>query len=125
MKTSSQKMSRRGSETRQKSHLITSRYSPEEFAELDDAASRAGLTRASYQRSQSLAAPKTRSTRRPPIERELLAKLLGQLGRVGGNLNQVAHAANLGANQRPEWEAVRGEIREAAKAVMLAMGRTP
>ena len=47
--------SRRGSETRKKTRPVTSRYDAAEFAELDEAASRAGLTRASYQRVQSLA----------------------------------------------------------------------
>lgn len=119
------KATRRGTEQRQKSLLVTSRYSPAEFQELDAAASRAGLTRASFQRVQSLGTPKTRSTRRPPIERELLAKLLGQLGRIGSNVNQVAHAANLGAKARPDWEATRAEVQEAARAIIAAMGREP
>ena len=71
--------------------MVTSPYDEAEFAELEEAASRAGLTRASYQRVQSLATPKTRSTRRAPIERETLAKVLGQLGKIGSNLNQIAH----------------------------------
>src|SRR5271170_4606279 len=93
---------RRGTETRKKTLLVTSRYDAEEFAELEEAASRAGLTRASYQRVQSLAKPKTRSTRRAPVERELLAKILGQLGKIGSNLNQIAHSANLGREVQAE-----------------------
>jgi len=89
------KKTRTGSGKRKKTIPVTSRYDEAEFAELNEAASRAGLTRASYQRVQSLAAPKTRSTRRPPIERETLAQLLGQLGKIGSNLNQLAKAANM------------------------------
>ena len=77
-----QPTNRRGTETRQKRYLVTTRYSTEELAQLDELASRAGLTRASFQRVQSLTTPpKTRSVRRPPIERELLARTLGQLAR--------------------------------------------
>jgi hypothetical protein len=116
--------SRRGSETRKKSFVVTSRYDVDEFTELDDAASRAGLSRASYQRVQSLAEPKTRSTRRAPIERELLARVLGQLGKAGSNLNQVARAVNMSGVEDAEVRAVVVEVRQAAQEVMRALGRS-
>ena len=114
---------RRGSETRKKSIPVTSRYDEAEFAELDAAASRAGLTRASFQRVQSLAAPKTRSTRRAPIERETLAKLLGQLGKIGSNLNQIAHAANLNETQSREIDVTVAELRGLLSPILEALGR--
>ena len=76
--------SRSGTQTRKKLHMVTTAYDPDDFAKLEEAASRAGLSRASYQRVQTLGTPpKTRSTRRAPIEREMLARALGQLGKVG------------------------------------------
>jgi len=93
---------RSGSETRKRTTCVTSRYDDSELAELTEAASKAGLTPASYQRVQSLAQPKTRSTRRAPIDREMLGKALGQLGKIGSNLNQLAHAANLDRTYRAE-----------------------
>jgi hypothetical protein len=114
---------RRGSETRKKSQLVTSRYDEDEFAELDNAASRAGLTRASYQRVQSLGTPKTRSTRRAPIERELLAKVLGQLGRTNSNLNQLTHAAHLGHTERAAIGATVAEIKALLPVILEALGR--
>jgi Bacterial mobilisation protein (MobC) len=117
------KRSRSGSETRKKSTPVTTRYDELELAELDDAASKAGLTRASYQRVQTLATqPKTRSTRRPPIERELLAKLLGQIGKVGSNLNQIAHAAHLDKAEHFEIAEVIRENRDLGREVMKAIG---
>lgn len=117
---------RRGTETRQKSLPVTTRYSPDEFAQLDEAASRAGLTRASYQRVQSLATPpKTRSTRRAPIDRELLAKNLGQLGKVGSNLAQLARAAHLGRTERDEIMATVAEMRALLPVFLEALGRKP
>jgi Mobilization protein NikA len=117
---------RRGTETRQKSLPVTTRYSPDEFAQLDEAASRAGLSRASFQRVQSLAAPpKTRSTRRAPIEREMLAKALGQLGKVGSNLNQLARAANLDRVERAEIMVTIADLRELLPVFLEALGRKP
>lgn len=114
---------RRGSETRKKGFLVTSRYNAEEFAELEEAASQHGLTRASYQRTQSLARPKTRSTRRAPVEKEVLAKMLGQLGKIGSNINQIAHAAHLEMTQRKELDAALAELRALTPLIHAALGR--
>jgi len=116
---------RRGSETRKKAYLVTSRYDADEFAELEEAASKAGLTRASYQRVQSLSKPKTRSTRRAPIEKELLAKVLGQLGKVGSNLNQIARAAHLDREVEAEVVAALVAVRGFAPLLLSALGFEP
>jgi len=121
--TEAKKPPRRGSETRKKTIPVTSRYDEAEFAELDEAASRAGLTRASFQRVQSLAAPKTRSTRRAPIERETLAKVLGQLGKIGSNLNQIAHAANVGVAGRLVVNGAIQDLRAVLPTLLEALGR--
>ncbi len=123
MQESSDKRNRSGSQTRKKTHMVTTAYDEAEFAELDEAASRAGLTRASYQRVQTLAAPKTRSTRRAPIERELLAKSLGQLGKIGSNLNQLAHAANVNRTQRAQIMTTVAELRDLLPSIFEALGR--
>ena len=116
--------SRRGSETRKKTRPVTSRYDAAEFAELDEAASRAGLTRASYQRVQSLATtPKTRSTRRAPIEREALAKIPGQLGKIGGNMNQIAHASHLGLGVEAQFVGTMKDLRATLPVMLEALGR--
>jgi hypothetical protein len=116
--------SRRGTETRKKSTPVTSRYDDAELAELDELASRAGLTRASFQRVQSLATPpKTRSTRRAPVERELLAKTLGQLGKIGSNLNQIAHAANLNQADQADIGSALAELRGLLPGFLQALGR--
>ena len=114
---------RRGSENRKKALMVTSRYDEAEFAELEEAASRAGLTRASFQRVQSLAAPKTRSTRRAPIEGETLGKVLAQLGKVGSNLNQLTHAAHLGNSEQAEIAATLAEVRAVLPPILQALGR--
>ena len=126
MSDARQPKSRRGSETRKRSTPVTSRYDDGELAELDERASRAGLTRAAFQRVQSLATtPKTRSTRRAPIEREMLAKALGQLGKVGSNINQIAHAANIGDAERFDLKAALTELRGLVPDIYAALGRNP
>ena len=114
---------RSGSENRKRSTPVTSRYDDDELQELDQAASLAGLTRAGFQRTQSLAAPKTRAIRRPPIEKEELARLLGQLGKVGSNLNQIAHAANMDQAEDAQINLAVAEVRQAAQMIMIVMGR--
>jgi hypothetical protein len=100
------------------------RFDDDELARVEEAASRAGLAFASYGRAQMLGAPAPRSVRRPPIEKELLARVLGQLGKVGSNLNQVARATNSTGAEIDEVRAAIAEVREAAQEVMRALGRS-
>jgi hypothetical protein len=125
---------RSGSETRQRKAAKLTRYLPDELAEIEEAASRAGVTFSSFVRAASLTAarggPKgvslpVRSVRRPPVERELLARLLGQLGKVGSNVNQIARAANRKQNDETEIAETMQAVREAAQAIMKAMGQQP
>jgi hypothetical protein len=85
-----------GSEKRVRSRHLTIRLSPDERATIDDMADRAGLTSGSYGRQVLLGAPAPRQVRRPPVERRELARLLGEIGHVGGNLNQIARYMNYG-----------------------------
>jgi len=117
--------SRSGSDTRKKVRMVTTRYDLEEFEQLQDAASRAGLKPASFQRVQSLAAPKTRSTRRAPVEREMLAKVLGQLGRIGGNISQITLRGNLGFTVSAEAHEELAALRALRSLLMEALGQQP
>ena len=115
-----------GSEKRVRSKHLTIRFSPDERASIDDAADRAGLTPGSYARQVLLGAPAPRQVRRPPIERRELARLLGEIGHVGSNLNQIAKAANSGDGvdvRALDWtlNALLG-VRD---AVLKALGREP
>jgi hypothetical protein len=73
-----------------------------------------------------LGAPAPRQVRRPPVERKELARLLGELGKIGGNLNQLARAANTGvvidATEVSEALAGLGAVRD---AILTALGREP
>ena len=115
---------RSGSENRARSGVVAFRVSEEERAELEQAAELAGLSLGSYVRQRVLTAPKTRAVRRPPIEQKLLAQLLGQLGKAGGNIHQILKHMNFGAGvMHDELRSALVSFEEAAAAIMEAMGR--
>lgn len=115
-----------GSEKRARTKHLTIRLSPEERAAIDQAADRSGFTAGSYARRALLGAPVPRQVRRPPIEARELARLLGELGHVGGNLNQIARDMNFGRGV-DAWDLKRelqglGLVRD---AILKALGRDP
>ncbi len=81
---------------RQRTELIATRWTPEERAELEARAERAGVSVAAYLRQQALGGSGPRARRRPHADAAALLQLLGQVGRIGSNINQLAHAANAG-----------------------------
>ena len=115
---------RSGSENRARGGVVAFRVNEEERAELEQAAELAGLSLGSYVRQRVLTSPKTRAVRRPPIEQKLLAQLLGQLGKTGGNIHQILKHMNFGAGvMHNELRSALASFEEAAGAIMEAMGR--
>ena len=113
-----------GSEKRVRSKHLTIRLSPDERARIDADAARAGLMPGSYARQVLLGAPAPRQVRRPPVERRELARLLGELGHIGGNLNQIARDMNFGRGVGA-WDLKQelhglGLVRD---AILKALGR--
>jgi hypothetical protein len=97
---------------------------------LVSAARRAGHTLSSYARFILVGTKPLRSARRPTIERELLARTLGQIGKIGSNLNQIAHVLNRGLETDPppsslaiEISAFLNDLREVRLLLMTALGR--
>jgi Bacterial mobilisation protein (MobC) len=115
-----------GSEKRARSKHLTIRLTPDERAKIDADAERAGLTAGSHARQVLLGAKTPRQVRRPPVERQELARLLGSLGHVGGNLNQLAHRFNSGlpTDRQEVLEAIRS-LNPVRDAVLRALGRDP
>jgi len=112
-----------GSETRQRSHLVQVRCTVEEHAQFQAAAERAGLSVGAYLRHQGIGATGPRAARRPPIERTLLAQLLGELGKCGSNVNQIARTLNTGGDEPPWLSRVMDEMHATAAAIRRAMGK--
>ena len=104
---------------------ISLRCTAKDHAAISEAAARAGLSIGAYLRSLALGNAGPRAVRRPPIERKELARLLGHLGKVGSNINQLARAYNQTGVRPgfPELVAIRQEIGEMRTALMQALGR--
>ena len=113
-----------GSETRVRSKHLTIRLSPDERGSIDQAADRSGLTPGSYARQVLLGAPAPRQVRRPPVERRELARLLGEIGHVGSNLNQIARLGNVGEDiDATELATVLADLGVVREAILKALGR--
>ncbi len=108
-----------------KTSFISVRCTAKERVLIDAAATQAGLSVGAYLRTLALGKPGPRAVRRPPVERKELARLLGHLGKVGSNLNQLAHAFNRD-DRIPgvdELNAIRQHVAELRDALMTALGR--
>jgi hypothetical protein len=115
-----------GSEKRERFRHLTIRLTLVERLSIDTSAERAGMTSGSYVRRAVLGIEPPRQVRRPPVEKQELGRLLGQLGKVGSNLNQIARALH----QTSPVEAT--EVRKALEglipvraAILKALGREP
>ncbi len=83
---------RSGSENRQRNRIFTVRFSPEEADKVQQIARAHGQPVAALIRS-SLLHIRARPSR---IDALAVSRLLGQLGKVGSNINQIAHHLNSG-----------------------------
>lgn len=86
-----------GSETRRTyARPIQIRVTPAERLEFESLAAQMGLSVPSFIRAMILTDPEIKATRRPTLDRVLMADLLGKLGKLGNNINQIAHRLNEG-----------------------------
>ena len=113
-----------GSEKRKRPCLLSVRMTDAEFTEVNSKAEAVELTPASYARSMLLDMPAPRAVRRPAVERENVARVLAQLGKIGSNLNQIAHHMNAGNNLANETLArALTDVSAMRDACLEAMGR--
>lgn len=117
-----------GSEKRKRGTSIGVRMTPEERAEVDRRADAAGLSVAAYLRACALGDAGPRATRKPPVAKQEMVRILGQLGKIGSNLNQLARAVNMGADPN----GLADDIKAAVVAIIeihtdatRALGRGP
>ena len=115
---------RSGSEKRQRTTIVTMRISPQEAATIRQLAQSRGETVSAMMRS-ALLHNRPRLTR---IDLQAVARLLGQLGKIGSNINQIAYHLNAG---RP-GDRVEGRLGDALRDLselrlvcLQALGKEP
>lgn len=84
------------SNTRQRTETLYARLTPAEKTAFLERADKAGMTAAAFLRAAALGDAGPRAQRRAPADKATLLQLLGELGRIGNNINQLARAANAG-----------------------------
>ena len=97
--------------------------------EADDAralADKAGLALGAFARASMLGDPGPRAQRRPPADHAALRRILGELGRVGNNINQIAHRLNTGERaETPHLNEALSAYIEIRNAIFDALGMKP
>lgn len=102
------------------------RVTEKEHAAIGEAASKAGLAPGSYARGKVLGGNPPRAVRALPVERQALTLLLAQIGRVGGNLNQLAKAGNSGLPvDAREVAPALADLRAIRDDIRALLGRKP
>jgi len=99
------------------------RLSHEERAELERRAETAGLTIGGYCKSVIFEKDPPRRSRRPSVEKVELARLLGEVGRLGNNLNQIARRLNFESTvDIPELKEALFDLSALRASVVMALG---
>jgi hypothetical protein len=115
---------RSGSQTRQRSRSVNVALTDAERAKVEADAQALGLSLSGYARTLLLGTVTPGTPRRPLPSAEELARLLGQLGKVGSNLNQLTKLGNQGQLVPPAaLEMCIAEVRDVAAQIAEALNR--
>ena len=128
---------RSGSERRQRGKVVSFRLAEDEYVQLQAAVSVWNASVQSQQYGEGVGgmvryltlgsrAPKLRKVPRRTFElpaEKLLMRLLGQLLRIGNNVNQIARAVNSGGLSSPSaLQDAAEEVRQACQSIRQTMG---
>ncbi len=106
------------------SAVLHIRCTPAQQAAYEAAAARAGYSVGEYFRVLADGKPTVRAARRPTIEKTELARLVGLLGNLTSNVNQLARAANTAGFDvsADRLDQLSNDVRGMRAAVMKALG---
>jgi hypothetical protein len=114
---------RRTEEGEAKDEWIGLRVTAADLARIDEKAQESGLKIGGYLRALALGSAGPRAVKRPRVEREQLARILGETGKLRSNWNQLAKWAN--TEKKPaslaELAQIRADIALMREAVMKAL----
>jgi hypothetical protein len=108
-----------------KGKRIAVRCTEEDHAFIAENAARAGLSVGAFLRTLALGRAGPRAVKRPHAEREQLARILGEIGKLGSNHNQIAKWANT-AKASPsalELAQMREDVAAMRAAILKALDR--
>jgi hypothetical protein len=115
-----------GTDKRQRGKQCLVRLTEDEYARLATRAEKAGMATAAFLRAAALGDAGPRAQRRAPADKDALLRILGHLGRIGNNVNQIARRLNTGeAVQLPRLEEALAAYLEIRNAIYEALGLTP
>lgn len=113
-----------GSETRQRKNLLPVRCTAEEAAAIRAVVKQSGMSYSALVRKTLIgnAGPRTPRKR---IDRVELCRLLGETGKIGSNVNQLARVANSNGDlpTADRLDEIWRELNEMRTALMRALGR--
>jgi hypothetical protein len=112
---------RSGSEKRQRTRILTVRLTPQEVATVRQKAEAHGQSVGALLRANLLHV-RLRPSR---IDQQVAARLLGQLGKIGSNINQLAKHANAGRYQESSIELALRDLGELRIVCLQALGQEP
>lgn len=114
------------SEQRQRTATLYARVTPAEKAAFMARADRAGMASAAFMRALALGDAGPRAQRRPLVDHIAIRQLLGELGRVGNNINQIARGLNGGHEiDLPELREALAAYMQLRDAILDALGMEP
>jgi len=116
---------RSGTEIRKRGSVLTARFSAQEAAAIRRLADESGQSQASLIRQALLGAappPAVVQTHRASLDQAAVAKVLAQLGKIGSNVNQLAHYAHLGRFHTNSIEVALRDLSEMRSACLEALG---
>jgi hypothetical protein len=105
--------------------FIAVRCTLKQHTAIKEKAAKAGLSVGAYLRSLAVGHPGPRSVHRPRPGDTELARLLGHIGKIGSNINQIAKLANTYRHppSKSALSVMRREIGRVRRAVLKALGR--
>jgi Bacterial mobilisation protein (MobC) len=117
---------RRGTEKRQRNNVLQTRANDEERDAIKARADRVRLTVGTLLRQLALSLPlPARAVRHTRLEIETLVRVLGELGKIGSNLNQLTKYANMGRVLEGSVLSALREVEEMRLPLMQALGKEP
>jgi hypothetical protein len=111
--------------TEAKGSFIAIRCTVKQHTTIKEGAARAGLSIGAYLRALAVGYPGPRSVHRPRPGDKQLATLLGHIGKIGSNINQIAKVVNTYRlpPSKSALSVMRKDIGRMRRAVLKALGR--